>query len=389
MGRTVTDPALADLWWKNGLVYCIDVKVWRDSDGDGIGDLAGLSGSIDYLASLGVTCIWLMPVCPSPWRDDGYDVTDYYRVDPRLGTLGDFVSFVHAAHAAGIRVLLDLPLNHTSNEHPWFQQARRSRQSPYRSFYKWYAQCPEELPPPVFPGEQETTCTYDAMAGEYYLHRYYDFMPDLDTADPRVRQEIYKIMGFWLAMGVDGFRLDSVPMLVEELPDRDDEQAAHGFLSDLRSFVSRRRGDAALVGEANLPVEELGPFFGSSGDEATTTNCPSSTCWGPMRRTPSSRRTRPTPSSALMNAVSGAGSLRCSAATATESGWPFRCCCPCPACRCCCMATRSGWARIWPRTDGSPYAHRCNGTAAATAVSRPPPIRYDGHGRAGVSAIAW
>lgn len=167
----MSDPAAVDLWWKNGLVYCVDVKTWRDSDGDGVGDLPGLTESVDYLTSLGVTCLWVMPICPSPWRDDGYDISDYYAVDPRLGTLGDFVTFVRAAHAAGIRLVLDLPLNHTSDQHHWFRQAQAARDSRYRDFYLWRDAPPADLPPPIFPGEQESTCTYDELAGQYYLHR--------------------------------------------------------------------------------------------------------------------------------------------------------------------------------------------------------------------------
>ncbi|NUT34315.1 MAG: trehalose synthase [Hamadaea sp.] len=276
----MNDPALVDLWWKNGLIYCVDVKSWRDSDGDGIGDLTGLAGSLDYLASLGVTCLWLMPICPSPWRDDGYDVTDYYAVDHRLGTLGDFVSCLHAAHAAGMRVILDLPLNHTSDEHFWFQQARADRRSRYRDFYNWHDEPPENLPPPIFPGEQESTCTYDPVAGQYYLHRYYDFMPDLDTRNPEVRQEIIKILGFWLALGVDGFRLDSVPILIEEIRDGSGDGASHAFLRDLHAFVSRRSGDAALVGEANLPVDQLQLFFGGDGAEEMQVLFDFQTCAG-------------------------------------------------------------------------------------------------------------
>ncbi len=258
---------MLDLWWKNGLVYCLDTKTWLDGNGDGIGDLAGLASSVDYLAGLGVTCVWLMPVCPSPWRDDGYDVSDYYSVDPRLGTLGDFVSFVHAAHAAGIRVVLDLPLNHTSIEHPWFQAARESKESPFRDYYVWSDEPPPNPPPVVFPGEQESTFTYDSVAGQYYVHRYYSFMPELNTSNPLVRKELYKILGFWLALGVDGFRIDSLPFLVEEIADGGGEEASHEYLRDMRSFLGRRKGSTVLVGEANLPAPQLLPYFGKSGAE--------------------------------------------------------------------------------------------------------------------------
>jgi maltose alpha-D-glucosyltransferase/alpha-amylase len=267
VSRSHADAAVIDLWWKNGLVYCVDPKMFLDSNGDGIGDLDGLTSKLDYLASLGVTCLWLMPVCPSPWRDDGYDTADYYSVDPRLGSLGDFVTLVHGAHAIGLRVVLDLALNHTSDQHSWFQQARSDPASRYRDFYIWRDEPPATSPKVAFPGEQDRTWTYDEVAGQYYLHRYYDFMPDLNAENPAVRQEMYKVLGFWTALGVDGFRVDSVPMLIEEIESSEGERASHHYLRDLAEFLSRRKGDAILIGEANLRPRQLSSFFGRDGAE--------------------------------------------------------------------------------------------------------------------------
>ena len=177
----MTDKAVSDLWWKDAVVYCADVATWLDSDGDGIGDLAGLTRRLDYVARLGATTLWLMPFYPSPLGDDGYDITDYYAVDPRFGTLGDFVELIRTADNLGLRVLVDLVLSHTSNQHPWFQQARQSRDSRYRHYYRWSDEKQKEPSEVAFPGEQDSTWTYDDTAGQWYMHRYYDFMPDLKS----------------------------------------------------------------------------------------------------------------------------------------------------------------------------------------------------------------
>ncbi|GIG68360.1 alpha-amylase family glycosyl hydrolase [Phytomonospora endophytica] len=262
------ESSMTDLWWKNGLVYAVDVKTFLDGDGDGIGDFKGLAAGIDYLAALGVTCLWVLPPFPSPWRDDGYDTSDYLSIDPRLGDLGDFVAFTRAARQNGIRVILDIALNHTSDEHPWFTDARSSRDAKYRDYYVWSDEPPADPPEPVLPGEQTGTYTFDEGSGQYYLHRYHDFMPDLNTNNPAVRAEMYKVLGFWLAVGVSGFRVDSVPFLVEEIADSGGgEDSSHDYLRDLRSFIARRSSDAILVGEANLPLDLLGRYFGEEGAE--------------------------------------------------------------------------------------------------------------------------
>jgi trehalose synthase len=259
--------ATSDLWWKNGVVYCLDVQTFFDSDGDGCGDLAGLIERMDYLAGIGVTCIWLMPFHPSPERDDGYDIVDFYAVDPRLGTLGDFAEMVRTAGDRGIRVIADLVVNHTSIHHPWFQSARSSRESPYRGFYVWRDEKPEERPGDVvFPDQEDSNWAYDDAAGQWYLHRFYSEQPDLNVANPQVRDEIAQIAGFWLQQGLAGFRVDAVPFLLEPagLPEGAIEDP-HELLGDLRAYLGRRRGDAVLLGEVNLPPDQQRDFFGTGG----------------------------------------------------------------------------------------------------------------------------
>ena len=174
-----------DLWYKNAVIYCLSVGTFMDADGDGVGDFKGLMRRLDYLAGLGVTAVWLMPFQTSPGRDDGYDIADYYNVDARYGTLGDFVEFTHAAKQRGLRVLIDLVVNHTSDQHPWFQAARRDPGSKYRDYYVWSRRKPKGADQGmVFPGVQKTTWTFDAAAKAYYFHRFYDFQPDLDTRNP-------------------------------------------------------------------------------------------------------------------------------------------------------------------------------------------------------------
>ena len=256
----MTDKAVSDLWWKDAVVYCADVATWLDSDGDGIGDLAGLTRRLDYVARLGATTLWLMPFYPSPLGDDGYDITDYYAVDPRFGTLGDFVELIRTADNLGLRVLVDLVLSHTSNQHPWFQQARQSRDSRYRHYYRWSDEKQKEPSEVAFPGEQDSTWTYDDSAGQWYMHRYYDFMPDLNVTEPDVRDEMDKVLGFWLELGVAGFRVDSLQFMIETIgtPARDKPVS---YLQSLVEFLQRRRGDAILLGEANVSPEEQERYF--------------------------------------------------------------------------------------------------------------------------------
>ena len=256
-----------DLWYKNAIVYCLDVEKYLDANGDGIGDFAGLTRKLDYLAGLGVTCLWLQPFYPSPNKDNGYDVADYYNVHPKHGSLGEFVDFMNHADQLGLRVIVDLVVNHTSDRHPWFQAARKDPRSPYRNWYVWSKKRPADWNKGmVFPGVQKATWTRDPEAGEYYFHRFYRFQPDLDTSNPAVRQEIMRIMGFWLQLGVSGFRMDAVPFLIEhkgaDVPHRKDYELLH----QMRDFLQWRRRDAILLAEANVPPDQSLDYFGDLGD---------------------------------------------------------------------------------------------------------------------------
>jgi maltose alpha-D-glucosyltransferase / alpha-amylase len=261
---------IPDLWYKNAVIYCLHVGTFIDGNGDGCGDFPGLTRKLDYLAGLGVTCIWLMPFQPSPRRDDGYDITDYYGVDERYGTLGDFVDFTHAARLRGMRVMIDLVVNHTSDRHPWFQQARRDPKSRYRNWYVWSKKRPHDADKGmVFPGVEKTTWTYDSAARAYYFHRFYRFQPDLDTHHPEVREEIRKIMGFWLQAGVSGFRMDAVPFVIQTkgaLPKGKRHVESYAMLRDFREFLQWRAGDAVLLAEANVLPETNMHYFGDDGD---------------------------------------------------------------------------------------------------------------------------
>jgi maltose alpha-D-glucosyltransferase/alpha-amylase len=255
---------MLDLWYKNAVLYCLDVDTYVDSNGDGVGDFAGLTSKVDYLAGIGVTCIWLLPFYPSPDRDNGYDIVDYYNVAPRLGTLGDFVDFTHQAGQRGMRVIVDLVINHTSDQHPWFQAARKDPASPYRDYYIWSDKKPKDAHKGViFPGVQESVWTYDRQARAYYYHRFYEHQPDVNVANPAVREEIEKVMGFWLQLGVSGFRIDAAPFVIELTDARAAEGAsAFGYLTDLRNFLSWRRGDAIMLAEANVEPKEIQHYFG-------------------------------------------------------------------------------------------------------------------------------
>src|SRR5262245_46168644 len=209
---------MRDLWYKTAVIYELDVETFADGNGDGVGDFVGLTSRLPSIAGLGATCVWLMPFYPTPNRDDGYDVTDYYGVDPRLGTLGDFVQFTHEAESHGLRVIVDLVINHTSDQHPWFKSARRSRRSPFRDWYVWSKTRPPDYDKgTVFPGYQDAIWSYDRRAQAYYYHRFYDFQPDLNVANPAVREELERVMGFWLQLGVAGFRVDAAPFLIEHV----------------------------------------------------------------------------------------------------------------------------------------------------------------------------
>jgi maltose alpha-D-glucosyltransferase/alpha-amylase len=256
-----------DLWYKNAVIYCLDVGTFMDANGDGVGDFEGLMRRLDYLAGLGVTCVWLMPFQKSPRRDDGYDITDFYQVDERFGTLGDFVDFTHEAQQRGLRVMIDLVVNHTSDQHPWFQAARRDKRSKYRDYYIWADKRPKDADHGmVFPGVQKTTWTRDPVAGKYYFHRFYDFQPDLNIQNPEVQEEIRKIMGFYLQLGVCGFRMDAMPFVIQSKGAGKRNVEHYTMLREFREFLQWRSGDAIILAEANVVPDLSGNYFGDDGD---------------------------------------------------------------------------------------------------------------------------
>ncbi|WP_136517735.1 MULTISPECIES: alpha-amylase family protein [Cellulomonas] len=254
-----------DLWWKNAVIYCLDVETYMDWNDDGIGDLPGLVQRIDHLAELGVTCLWLMPFYPTADKDDGYDIRDYYGVDERLGDSGDVVELIRTARDRGIRVIADLVVNHTSDEHPWFRSARSSPDSPYRDFYVWRTDPPPDTSDQVvFPDQEDGIWTWDEQAEAWYRHRFYKHQPDLNTANPQVRDAIAKVVGYWAEVGMSGFRVDAVPFFLADAANdpKDEIEHPHEFLQQLRAFLTRRAGDAILMGEVNLPYDQQLLFFG-------------------------------------------------------------------------------------------------------------------------------
>ena len=256
-----------DLWYKNAVIYCLNVETYMDSNGDGVGDFVGLTDRLAYLAGLGVTCLWLLPFYSSPNKDDGYDVSDYYGVHPRTGTFGDVVEFMNRARQLGLRVICDLVVNHTSDQHHWFKDARRDPDSPYRKYYVWSKKRPRDWNRGmVFPGVQKSTWTFDREAGEYFFHRFYDFQPDLDTHNPAVKEELTRIMGFWLQLGVSGFRMDAVPFLIQRKGANVKPQRDYELLHEMRDFLQWRLRDGILLAEANVPPRESMNYFGDKGD---------------------------------------------------------------------------------------------------------------------------
>ena len=265
-GMKITDTS--DLWWKSAVIYCLDIETYLDHNGDGVGDLAGLAHRIDYLAELGVNTLWLMPFYPSPDRDDGYDIKDFYGVDPRLGNHGELVEVIRTAHSRGIRVIADLIINHTSDQHPWFVASRRSTTNEFRDYYIWRDTDPGDTSDEVvFPGEEDSIWTKDDRTGEWYLHHFYKHQPDLNLANPKVMDELLRTVGFWLELGIDGFRVDAVPFLMqnqENTGTTTEYVDPHEVLRQIRDFLSRRKGDAMLLGEVNVPHKQQLEFFGGN-----------------------------------------------------------------------------------------------------------------------------
>lgn len=256
------------MWYKDAIFYEVNVRAFKDSNGDGHGDLRGLTEHLGYLKTLGVDCIWLMPIYPSPLKDDGYDIADFYNVDPAYGTLEDLKALIKTAHQIGIRVIMDLVLNHTSDQHPWFQASRSDPNSPYRDYYVWSDTNQKYKEARIIFVDTETSnWTWDERAGKYYWHRFYSSQPDLNFDNPKVQHEMLNVARFWLDMGIDGFRVDAVPYLFERhgtncenLPE------THAYLKRLRAFVDQNYPGCILLCEANQWPEDVRLYFGD-GDE--------------------------------------------------------------------------------------------------------------------------
>ena len=255
-------------WYKTAVIYELHVKAFQDATGDGIGDFNGLISRLDHLVELGIDCVWLLPFYPSPGRDDGYDIMDYYDINPDYGTLEDFRRFLAEAHARGIRVTTDLVLNHTSDRHPWFLASLQGPSSPYYDYYVW-SDNPDRYgdAPVIFSDSESSNWTYSPQTGTYYWHRFYHHQPDLNYDNPLVREEMKKVIRFWLDMGLDGFRVDAVPYLFErEGTACENLPETHGNIREIRSLIDAQYPGRILLAEANQWPEDLVDYFGD-GDE--------------------------------------------------------------------------------------------------------------------------
>ncbi len=256
------------LWYKDAVFYELHVKAYSDGNGDGVGDFQGLIGRLDHLKGLGVGCLWLLPMYPSPFRDDGYDISDYCAIHPAYGTLDDFRAFLAAAHQRGLRVITELVLNHTSDQHPWFKESRSSRDNPRREFYVWSDSDDRYREARIiFRDTELSNWAWDPISKAYYWHRFFSHQPDLNFDHPAVRQEIWQVMRFWLELGVDGFRVDAVPYLVErEGTSCENLPETHQVMKELRQRMDAEFPGRLLLAEANMWPEEVRPYF-AAGDE--------------------------------------------------------------------------------------------------------------------------
>ena len=263
--RSASDP----LRYKDAIIYELHVRAFSDSNNDGIGDFPGLISKLDYLQDLGVTCLWLLPFFPSPLRDDGYDIADYLSVNPSYGTVDDFRRFLSAAHERGMQVMVELVINHTSDQHPWFQAARHAPPgSPERDFYVWsdsdklYSDARI-----IFTDTEKSNWTWDPVANAYYWHRFFSHQPDLNYDNPRVMQEVIDVMRFWLDMGVDGLRMDAIPYLVErDGTNCENLPETHAAIKAIRAAIDESYEGRLILAEANQWPEDVRPYFGD-GDE--------------------------------------------------------------------------------------------------------------------------
>ena len=256
------------LWYKDAVIYELHVRAFYDSDGDGAGEFKGLTNKLDYLKDLGVSAVWLLPFYPSPWRDDGYDISDYTGIHPAYGTLDDFKAFLEEAHRRDIRVITELVLNHTSDQHPWFQQARSSRDNPKRDWYVW-SETPDRYRDAriIFTDTEQSNWAWDMSSKSYYWHRFFSHQPDLNYDNPAVREEMWNVMKFWLDMGVDGLRLDAVPYLVErDKTSCENLPETHAVLKFLRHRLDENFSDKMFLAEANQWPQDVRAYFGNDDE---------------------------------------------------------------------------------------------------------------------------
>jgi maltose alpha-D-glucosyltransferase/alpha-amylase len=255
-------------WYMNAFFYEVHIRAFCDSNNDGKGDIPGLISKLDYIKDLGIDCIWILPMYPSPLKDDGYDIADYYGVHPDYGTIEDFKNLIKEAHHRGLRVIADLVLNHTSDQHPWFQKSRSDPNSKHRDYYVW-SETDDKYNDAriIFLDTEDSNWTYDEKAGLYFWHRFYSSQPDLNYDNPEVRKEMLKVMDFWLDMGIDGFRADAVPYLIErEGTNCENLPETHQVLKEFRSHLDENYEGKILLAEANQWPKDVRPYFGD-GDE--------------------------------------------------------------------------------------------------------------------------
>lgn len=263
-------PSATPFWYKDAVFYELHVRTFFDSDGDGIGDFKGLTQKLDYLQGLGVDCIWLLPFYPSPLKDDGYDVADFYGIHPDIGTLGDFQEFTKEVHKRGMKVIADMIFNHVSSEHLWFQDARSDPESAKRDWFVWSDTDKKyEGARIIFIDTETSNWTWDPVAKQYFWHRFFSNQPDLNFDNPQVRDEMKKVVRFWLDMGLDGLRCDAVPYLFErENTTGENLPETHAYFKEVRAMMDRDYPDKILLAEANQWPPEAIPYFGEGkGDE--------------------------------------------------------------------------------------------------------------------------
>lgn len=406
-------------WFKRAVFYEVLVRSFQDSNGDGIGDLKGITAKLDYLQWLGVDCLWLPPFFKSPLRDGGYDVSDYTAVLPEFGDLADFVEFVDAAHQRGMRVIIDFVMNHTSDQHEWFQQSRTDPDGPYGDYYVW-ADDDKQFPDAriIFVDTETSNWTFDPVRKQYYWHRFFSHQPDLNYENPAVQEEIISALRFWLDLGIDGFRVDAVPYLYQrEGTNCENLPETHDFLKRVRKEIDAHYPDTVLLAEANQWPEDVVDYFGefqAGGDEchmafhfpvmprifmavrresrypvseilAKTPAIPKNCQWGIFLRnhdeltlemvTDEERDYMYAEYAKDPRMRANIGIRRrlapCWTTTATRSSCSRRCCCPCPAPRSSITGTRSGWATTSGWATGTRSARRCSGPPTGTPDSPP------------------